>query len=66
MNSKVAGYRKMLNCTQEEMGEKLGISKQSYYLKEKGKSSFSDKEKLIFKNLLKNIFPDITIDTIFF
>ena len=66
MNNKVAGYRKMLNFTQEEMGEKLGISKQFYYLKEKGKSSFSDKEKLIFKNLLKNIFPDITIDTIFF
>lgn len=65
-NLKLAGYRKMLGKTQFEMAEVFSISRQSYYLKEKGKTAFNDKEKLIFKNLLKPIFPNITIDDIFF
>lgn len=35
--NKIKGYRNMLGLTQEELGKKLGISKQSYYNKETGK-----------------------------
>gem|GEM_PF-2111955 len=42
---KIRGYRNMLGLTQEKLGEELGISKQSYYNKETGKTQFSDKEK---------------------
>ncbi|MGO2266894.1 MAG: helix-turn-helix transcriptional regulator [Vagococcus salmoninarum] len=66
MKNKIAGYRKMMGYNQEELGHKLGISRQSYYLKENGKVQFSDREKVIFKELLTPIFSDITIDKIFF
>ncbi|KAF1295093.1 transcriptional regulator [Enterococcus sp. JM4C] len=64
--NKVAGYRKMLGKTQSEMAKIFNISTQSYWQKENGKIQFSDEEKLLFKGLVKTIFPDITIDTIFF
>lgn len=64
--NKVKGYRNMLGLTQEQMGEKLGITKQTYHNKETGKNSFSDKEKMTFKQLLLPIFPNITIEDIFF
>lgn len=66
MANKIAGYRKMLGLTQKGMADKMGISKQAYFLKEKGETAFSDKEKQLFKNLLLPIFPEITIDAIFF
>lgn len=66
MKNRIAGYRKMLGYTQEEMAEKFSVSKQSYYLKERGTTPFSDEEKLIFREMLRNIFPNITIDEIFF
>lgn len=44
----------------------MGISTQAYSNKENGKTEFRDSEKLIFKNLLKSIYPSITIDQIFF
>lgn len=62
----IVGYRKMLGYTQSEMAKKMGISSQSYWQKEKGRVSFSDKEKIIFKKLLQSLFPSITIDEIFF
>lgn len=64
--NKIAGYRKMLGKTQTEMGKKFGISKQAYYKKEKGVVPFSDNEKLVFKKMLTPLFPNITIDDIFF
>lgn len=64
--TKIKGYRNFLGHTQEAMGEKLGISKQSYSMKENGKTPFNDKEKIIFKNMLQEVFPNITIDDIFF
>ncbi|WP_312460594.1 XRE family transcriptional regulator [Proteiniclasticum sp.] len=64
--SKVKGYRNFLGFSQERMGQQLGISKQAYNLKENGKTPFSDREKIIFKNLLQEVFPEITIDEIFF
>lgn len=64
--NKIIGYRKMLGYTQEEMAKEFGISKQAYRMKEKGKTAFNDKEKILIKEMLKVIFPDITIDEIFF
>lgn len=65
-NDKIRGYRNMLGLTQEQMGKKLGMSKQSYHNKEIGKYSFSDEEKLSFKKLLIPNFPNISIEDIFF
>ncbi|MGX7059866.1 helix-turn-helix transcriptional regulator [Vagococcus humatus] len=64
--SKVPGYRKMLGMTQDDMAKEFGISKQAYWKKEKGQTQFSDKEKVMFKEMLKPLFPNITIDSIFF
>ena len=63
--NKIKGYRNYLNLTQEGMGQKLGISKQSYYNKETNKSSFTDEEKKKFKELLLPYFPNITMEDIF-
>lgn len=63
---KIANYRKALGFTQKEMAAKFGISKQAYYRKEKGYVPFNDKEKLILKNMIKEILPEITIDELFF
>jgi len=62
----IAGYRKMVGKTQKEMADIFGISRQAYYLKEKGSISFSDNEKLKFKKILQPLFPKITVDDIFF
>ncbi|MGB7472506.1 helix-turn-helix transcriptional regulator [Trichococcus sp.] len=64
--NKIAGYRAMLGLTQEQMGAKLGISKQQYSPKERGKLPFNDREKQAMKDVLLPYFPDITIDEIFF
>ena len=64
--NKVRGYRNMLGLTQQQLGEKLGMTKQTYYNKETEKTAFSDSEKIAFKKLLIPIFPDITIEDIFF
>lgn len=64
--NKIVGYRKMLGLTQSGMATKLGISKQAYFMKEKGNTPFSDKEKIAIKCMLRTIFPSITVDEIFF
>ena len=64
--NKIKGYRNMLGLTQEQMGKKLGITKQTYHNKEIGRNSFSDKEKMTFKQLLLPFSPNITIEDIFF
>jgi len=63
---KVKGYRNYLGLTQEQLGKKLGMTKQSYNNKENGKTAFSDSEKIILKNLLIPYFPNISIEDIFF
>ena len=64
--NKVAGYRVMLGLNQTELGKYLGITKQAYSNKETGRNSFSDKEKIMIKDLVSKHIPDITIDNIFF
>lgn len=65
MVNKIAGYRKMLG-TQKDMARLFGISVQAYSSKERGKTQFKDSEKVIIKNKLQKLFPNITIDEIFF
>lgn len=62
----IAGYRVTLGKSQTDMAKLFGISLQAYRMKECGKTPFKDSEKLIFKEMLLPIFPDITIDSIFF
>lgn len=64
--NKIRGYRAMLGKTQKEMAKALNISPKSYYNKENGNVSFKDGEKLLFKKLVADLFPDITIEDIFF
>lgn len=64
--TKVKGYRVMLNKSQEDMSKLFGITKQAYSAKERGLSRFTDKEMMMIKEMLKPIFPEITIDDIFF
>ena len=66
MNNKIAGYRRMINKNQSEMAKEFGISTQAYSAKETGITQFKDSEKVIFKEMLKPVFPDIKIDDIFF
>ncbi|MBM7690208.1 hypothetical protein BCR24_15570 [Enterococcus ureilyticus] len=65
-NNKLIGYRAMLNFTQEDMAKKLGISRQAYSEKERGKIPFKDSEKRLIKSLIKEMNPIVTIDEIFF
>ncbi|CYV40912.1 transcriptional regulator [Streptococcus suis] len=64
--SKLKGYRVMLGLTQKNMADKFGISLQSYNNKETGKTSFTDRERLIIRDLVREIKPDITIDELFY
>lgn len=61
--NKAKAYRVMIGKTQQEMAELFGISKQAYSAKERGISRFSDDEMLLFKSLVKEEVPDITIDS---
>ncbi|HFI0237745.1 TPA: helix-turn-helix transcriptional regulator [Streptococcus suis] len=63
---KLKGYRVMLGLTQKNMADKFGISLQSYNNKETGKTSFTDRERLIIRDLVREIKPDITIDELFY
>lgn len=66
MKNRIAGYRKMLGYTQAEFANKLGISVTAYFNKEHGITPFSDKEKIIIRDMLKTIDQSISIDKIFF
>ncbi|HEM4990629.1 TPA: transcriptional regulator [Streptococcus suis] len=64
--SKLKGYRVMLGLTQKNMADKLDISLQSYNNKETGKTPFNDRERLIIREQVREIKPDITIDELFY
>ena len=63
---KVRGYRNMLGLTQAQLGERLGMTKQTYHNKEVGKNAFTDEEKRNFKELLSPQFPRLSLLTIYF
>ncbi|WP_314970942.1 hypothetical protein [Peptostreptococcus stomatis] len=64
--NKIRGYRNMLGKTQKEMAQIFGISTNAYNKKEQGQTPFKDDEKILFKDMLSQYFPSITIDDIFF
>lgn len=62
----LANMRKAIGYTQRDMAKEFGISLQAYYRKEKGYTPFSDEEKVIFRDLVKPMFPFATIESLFF
>lgn len=66
LKNKIRGYRTMLGLTQKEMAERLNISAQSYFNKENGNVAFKDREKMQIKEMLLPLFPNITLEDIFF
>ena len=64
--NKIKGYRNMLGLSQKEMAAKLDISINAYRNKENGKVDFRDSEKIIFKEMIIPLFPETTLEEIFF
>lgn len=64
--NKVKGYRNMLGLSQKDMADKLSISINAYRNKENGKVEFRDNEKIIIKEMILPIFPQVTLEEIFF
>lgn len=56
----------MLSKTQKDMGKILGITSQAYGAKENGKRSFKDSEKVVIKNMVAKLYPNITYEDLFF
>ena len=66
MRNKIAGIRVGLGYTQQDMAEIFQISKQAYWNKENGRTAFNDHEKELFIREAKKVFPEISIESIFF
>lgn len=66
MMNKVKGYRNMMNEKQSDWAALLSINRVTYNRKEKGIINFTDKEKIIIKDHVSKIIPNITIDELFF
>lgn len=56
----------MLGLTQLQMAKRLSISRTAYFNKESGNTPFTDKEKLIIREMLRDVVENPTIDSIFF
>lgn len=63
---KITGYRKMLNLTQNDMANLLGISLSAYNKRENGRVDFSDKQKIIIRDMITRYFPSENIESLFF
>lgn len=64
--TELSKFRKGSGYTQKEMAGFFNISRQAYYRKEKGYTPFTDDEKILFRDLTKPMFPNITIEKLFF
>lgn len=64
--SKALFLRRGLGFTQEEVSEKLNISRKLLRDKENGKKEFTKSEMVILHGMFKAHNPDITINEIFF
>lgn len=62
----ISNWRKAMGYTQADMAEIFGVAVHTYFRKEKGQSPFTDKEKLMFRDLVNEYFPTVTIGEIFF
>lgn len=56
----------MAGFKQEDVAKKFGITTQAYSKKERGITSFTDTEKITFKELISSVAPDETVGSIFF
>ena len=66
MRDIISGYRRIAGMKQSDVAKLFGISRQSYWNKETGRTPFTDIEKVVFKNEVVKVIPDITIEDIFF
>lgn len=63
---KITGYRRMLNLTQKDMANLLGISLSAYNKRENGYIDFSDKQKIIIRDIITRYFPNENMESLFF
>lgn len=63
---KITGYRRMLNLTQKDMANLLGISLSAYNKRENGYIDFSDKQKIIICDIITRYFPNENMESLFF
>lgn len=63
---RVAGYRRMVNYTQKDMANQLGVSETTYRNKEKGRIPFKDYEMILFQKVMTENNLDVSIVDIFF
>ena len=64
-NLNLIGYRKMLELTQEDMADKLKMSRRWHIKKELGQKDFSQTEIENIMKLLKVNRPSLTMDEVF-
>jgi len=65
MNYNLIGYRNMLRLSQEAMGAKIGMCRDSYQKKENGKLDFTQTEIENIMKILKEKKPLLTIEEVF-
>lgn len=66
MINTLKSYRDAIGMTQAEAAKLLGISRQAYSEKERGKIPFKPREMVILKNKFLSVNSAITIDELFF
>ena len=66
MNRTLLGYRTMLNLNQKQLGERIGMSKSAYCLRETGQREFRASEMEAIMEILHSQYPSLTVDDIFF
>lgn len=66
MNNTLKAYRALINVTQQEMADIIGIGLTSYNQKEQGKKDFNHTEMAKAINYIKTKIPEVTVDDIFF
>lgn len=66
MKDIIAGYRRITGMKQVDFANLFGISRQAYWNKENGRTPFTDREKMLFRNEVKKVIPEIKTEDIFF
>ena len=60
--NKVKGYRNMINLSQADLANILGIDRRTYVAKENGASKFTQDELIKIRDVVKTCGVDITLD----
>lgn len=66
INRKLASLRTLYNINQSVLAELIQVSINTYSSKERGVTSFNQKEMIEITNFFRKFEPDITMDDIFF